>query len=229
MNNKLLLHSCCAVCSSHVISVLAQEYDLSVFYYNPNIWPREEYEHRKSEQIRLINTAPFCSNVKYFDEEYDHSEYLACVNGLEKEPEGGLRCTECFRMRLERTAQFAKENNFDLFCTTLTVSPHKNSEIINAIGEEKQSGSSSSKNEKKELQASKCQVALSNELGCKDTCLFADLFSPEVKEIIVKIKNEQGMEWVETEVKPKLEKLWREIDEVLVAAQIMLDFKNNGD
>ena len=136
MNNKLLLHSCCAVCSSHVISVLAQEYDLSVFYYNPNIWPREEYEHRKSEQIRLINTAPFCSNVKYFDEEYDHSEYLACVNGLEKEPEGGLRCTECFRMRLERTAQFAKKNNFDLFCTTLTVSPHKNSEIINAIGEE---------------------------------------------------------------------------------------------
>ena len=102
-------------------------------------------------------------------------------------------------------------------------------DFINAIGEEKQSGSSSSKNEKKELQASKCQVALSNELGCKDTCLFVYLFSPEAKEIIVKIKNEQGMEWVETEVKPKLEKLWREIDEVLVAAQIMLDFKNNGD
>ena len=72
-------------------------------------------------------------------------------------------------------------------------------------------------------------TASSNELGCKDTCLFANLFSPEAKEIIVKIKNEQGMEWVETEVKPKLEKLWREIDEVLVAAQIMLDFKNNGD
>ena len=81
-----------------------------------------------------------------------------------------------------------------------------------------------SKNEKKELQASKCQASSSNELGCKDTCLFADLFPPGAKEIIIV----QGMEWVEAELKPKLEKLWREINEVLVA-QIMLDFKNNGE
>ena len=99
---------------------------------------------------------------------------------------------------------------------------------VNAKGKEKQAGSSSSKNEKKELQASKCQAASSNELGCKDNCLFADLFSPKAKEIIVEIINEQGMEWVETEVKPKLEKLWREINEELVA-QIMLDLKNNCD
>ena len=101
-------------------------------------------------------------------------------------------------------------------------------DLVNAKGKEKQVGSSSSKNEKKELQASKCQAASSNELGCKDNCLFADLFSPGAKEIIVEIINEQGMEWVETEVKPKLEKLWREINEELVA-QIMLDLKNNCD
>ena len=136
MKEKLLLHSCCAVCSSHVIYTLAQDYDLSVFYYNPNIWPKEEYEHRKEEQIRLLNEASFCKNVKYYDLDYDHSEYLECIKGLEKEKEGGLRCTECFRLRLEKTAVYGKENNFDLFCTTLTVSPHKNSEIINLIGEE---------------------------------------------------------------------------------------------
>ena len=134
MKEKLLLHSCCAVCSSHVIYVLAKEYDLSIFYYNPNIWPIEEYEHRKKEQIRLLRIAPFCSDVTYYDMDYDHQEYLEAVKGLESEKEGGLRCNECFRLRLEKTALFAKEHNFDMFCTTLTVSPHKNSEVINRIG-----------------------------------------------------------------------------------------------
>ena len=134
MKEKLLLHSCCAVCSSHVIYVLAKDYDLSIFYYNPNIWPIEEYEHRKKEQIRLLRIAPFCSDVTYYDMDYDHQEYLEAVKGLESEKEGGLRCNECFRLRLEKTALFAKEHNFDMFCTTLTVSPHKNSEVINRIG-----------------------------------------------------------------------------------------------
>ena len=134
MKEKLLLHSCCAVCSSHVIYVLANDYDLSVFYYNPNIWPVEEYDHRKSEQIRLLSTAPFCKGVNYYDMDYDHQEYLEAVKGLEHEKEGGLRCNECFRLRLEKTAVYAKEHNFDVFCTTLTVSPHKNSEVINKIG-----------------------------------------------------------------------------------------------
>ena len=116
---------------------------------------------------------------------------------------------------------------------------------FNAEGKEKKAGLSSSKNEKKELQASKCQACSLNELGCKDTCLLAGLFSPEAKEIIVKIINEQGMEWLEAELKPKLEKLCREtgdevqvaqimlnlkkIDEEVLAAQIMFDFKNKGD
>ena len=80
---KLLLHSCCSVCSSHVISVLAPEYELSVFYYNPNIWPEDEYIHRKEEQIRLLQEADFCCGVSYYDLDYDHNEYLECVKGLE--------------------------------------------------------------------------------------------------------------------------------------------------
>ena len=133
---KLLLHSCCSVCSSHVISVLAPDYELGIFYYNPNIWPRDEYEHRKSEQIRLLREADFCTGVSYFDLDYDHTEFLDYVKGLEKEPENGARCTECFRLRLEKTARFAKENGFDCFCTTLSVSPHKNSAVINTVGQE---------------------------------------------------------------------------------------------
>ena len=133
---KLLLHSCCSVCSSHVISVLAPEYELSVFYYNPNIWPEDEYIHRKEEQIRLLQEADFCCGVGYYDLDYDHNEYLECVKGLENEPENGARCSVCFRLRLEKTASFALDHGFDCFCTTLTVSPHKNSAVINAIGEE---------------------------------------------------------------------------------------------
>ena len=136
VKQSLLLHSCCAVCSSHVLYVLSQEYDVTVFYYNPNIWPEEEYLHRKSEQIRLINEAAFCSEVKYVDRDYDHDEYLAYVHGLESEPEGGKRCEKCFELRLGETAKYASENGFELFCTTLTVSPHKNAPLINRIGNE---------------------------------------------------------------------------------------------
>ena len=94
IKEKMLLHSCCSVCSSHVISVLAPEYDLSVFYYNPNIWPEAEYEHRKAEQIRLLREADFCEGVGYFDLDYDHGEFLDFVRGLEKEPENGARCRD---------------------------------------------------------------------------------------------------------------------------------------
>ena len=133
---KMLLHSCCAVCSAHVISVLAPQYDLAVFYYNPNIFPQAEYELRKREQQRLLREAGYCEGVGYFDLDYDHSEFLACAKGLEAEKEGGARCTECFRLRLEATAKFAAQHGFTHICTTLTVSPHKNAELLNALGEE---------------------------------------------------------------------------------------------
>ncbi len=129
---RLLLHSCCAPCSSHCLSVLTPLAKVSVLYFNPNIYPREEYEKRKSEQKRLIESA--FPEVELLDADYDHDAFLRAAAGLEEEREGGARCEKCFRLRLERAAREAKAGGFDLFATTLTVSPHKNAPLINAIG-----------------------------------------------------------------------------------------------
>lgn len=129
---RLLLHSCCAPCSSHCLSVLAPLAKVSVLYFNPNIYPREEYEKRKSEQKRLIESA--FPEAELLDADYDHDAFLRAAAGLEGEREGGARCEKCFRLRLERAAREAKAGGFDLFATTLTVSPHKNAPLINAIG-----------------------------------------------------------------------------------------------
>lgn len=129
-HNKLLLHSCCGPCSSSVIERLRDYFDITVIYYNPNIEPKEEYEKRKSEQLRLLNEL----GIKFMDIDYLNNEYHEKVKGYENEPENGLRCSLCFELRLDKTASKAKENNFDYFGTTLTVSPHKNSKIINEIG-----------------------------------------------------------------------------------------------
>ena len=129
-HNKLLLHSCCGPCSSSVIERLRDYFDITVIYYNPNIEPKEEYEKRKSEQLRLLNEL----GIKFMDIDYLNNEYHEKVKGYENEPENGLRCPLCFELRLDKTASKAKENNFDYFGTTLTVSPHKNSKIINEIG-----------------------------------------------------------------------------------------------
>lgn len=130
---KLLLHSCCGPCSTTVLSFLKDYFDITVLYYNPNIEPLAEYEKRKSEQIRFINELndPY---VKFRDCDYDNVSFKNATVGLEKEKEGGARCSVCFKLRLEKTAQLAKDENFDYFGTTLTVSPYKNSRIINEIG-----------------------------------------------------------------------------------------------
>lgn len=128
---KLLLHSCCAPCSSAVLERVREYFDVCVIYYNPNIFPQEEYEKRKSEQIKLLSEL----NVNYLDCDYNHNEFLSQVQGLENEPEGGKRCNKCFYLRLDYVAKIAKEHNFDFFGTTLTISPHKNEQVINQIGE----------------------------------------------------------------------------------------------
>jgi len=131
---KILLHSCCAPCSSYVITFLSNYFDITVLYYNPNIYPFEEYEKRKKEQIKLINTLKTKNKLNYLDCDYDNELYNEKILGFEQCKEGGNRCSICFNLRLEKTAILAKKNNYDYFCSTLTVSPHKNSKLINEIG-----------------------------------------------------------------------------------------------
>ncbi len=130
----LLLHSCCAPCSSYVIEYLSQYFSITVFYYNPNISPEAEYRFRSSEQKRLIAEMPVKYPVKYIDEEYDSRQFFDAVKGLEKEPEGGKRCEKCFELRLGRTVRLAREMGFDYVTTTLTISPLKDAQLLNKIG-----------------------------------------------------------------------------------------------
>lgn len=127
---KLLLHSCCGPCSTVCIERLKDSFDLTIFYFNPNIEPQEEYEKRKAEQKKVCKFF----GVPFVDCDYDNDGWREAVKGFEKEPEGGARCEKCFAFRLLRTARFAKENHFDLFSTTLTVSPYKNTELVNRVG-----------------------------------------------------------------------------------------------
>ncbi len=133
---KILLHSCCGPCSSYVIKELCQYLKVTIFYYNPNIEPIEEYEKRKEEQIKLIKEYQKENMpVDFLDFEKNETDFfLDYVKGFEEEKEGGARCPKCFRLRLAKTADYASYYGYDFFGTTLTVSPHKNAEQINQIG-----------------------------------------------------------------------------------------------
>lgn len=131
---KLLLHTCCAPCSSSVITRLSEYFDITVFYYNPNIEPQEEYELRKEEQKRFLKEINL--GIKFEDCDYENEKFKSISKGLEQLPEGGYRCHECYKLRLIKTANKAKELKYDYFGTTLTVSPYKNSQVLNKIGEE---------------------------------------------------------------------------------------------
>lgn len=131
---RLLLHSCCGPCSSYVITYLTKYFDITILYYNPNIFPYDEYLKRKEEQIRLINEIDTENSLDIKDCDYDNDLYENLIKGLEKEPERGKRCNVCYLMRLDKTAALAKENEYDFFCTTLSVSPYKNANLINEYG-----------------------------------------------------------------------------------------------
>lgn len=133
---RLLLHSCCAPCSSYVLEYLASQFEISVFYYNPNITGAEEYKKRAEELARLIREMPLAKDVRLIEGTYEPERFLEAVKGLEEEPEGGLRCEECFRLRLMEAADAARREGCDYFATTLTISPKKNADTINRIGEE---------------------------------------------------------------------------------------------
>ena len=129
---SLLLHSCCAPCSTAVITRLKDYFDVTIFYYNPNIEPLGEYLKRKEEQKRIVSKF----GIKFLDCDYENEIFKSISKGLEDLPEGGYRCHKCYELRLTKTALTAKENNFEYFGTTLTVSPYKNSQVLNAIGKD---------------------------------------------------------------------------------------------
>ncbi len=131
---RLLLQACCAPCSSYVLEYLSKYFDITVYYYNPNISPESEFEKRFSEIKRLIKEMPLENEVKLIKGVYRYEDFLDVAEGLEDEPEGGERCFKCYRLRLEKTAEMARDEGFDYFCTTLSISPLKNSQKINKIG-----------------------------------------------------------------------------------------------
>lgn len=133
---KLLLHSCCAPCSSYVLLYLTKYFDITIFYYNPNITDSQEFEKRLNEQIRLVNEITKENKINIIKGKYEKEKFEEMVKGLEKEKEGGARCFKCYHLRLEETAKLAKEKGYDYFTTTLSISPYKNSSKINEIGEE---------------------------------------------------------------------------------------------
>ena len=133
---KLLLHACCAPCSSYVLSYLSEFFDITLYFYNPNITPREENDFRAEELRRLCREMPLPRIPEIIVEEYEPEKFYEAVQGMEALPEGGARCAICYRLRLEKTAQKAREIGADYFTTTLTISPYKRAEWLNAIGSE---------------------------------------------------------------------------------------------
>lgn len=133
---RLLLHSCCAPCSSYCLEYLSRYFAITVLYYNPNISPREEFLKRAEEQRRLISELPAENPVELVVDDYNPNDFFSAVKGLEDCKEGGKRCFVCYRLRLERAARYAAAHGFDYFCSTLSISPLKNAQKLNEIGEE---------------------------------------------------------------------------------------------
>ncbi|MCD7825385.1 MAG: epoxyqueuosine reductase QueH [Clostridiaceae bacterium] len=131
---RLLMHSCCAPCSSYCLHYLAEYFRITVFYYNPNISPQEEYRKRVAEQKRLIQQLPAKYSISFAEGVYDPERFYRMAEGMEELQEGGERCFACYELRQRKAAEYAKENGFDYFTTTLSVSPHKNAQKLNEIG-----------------------------------------------------------------------------------------------
>ena len=133
---SLLLHACCAPCSSYVLEYLSQFFSITVFYYNPNITEEPEYRKRVAEEQRLISQLPAKNKISFIEGRYDPERFFEMAKGKEDIPEGGARCFDCYRLRIAETADIAKQHGFDYFTTTLSISPLKNAQKLNEIGGE---------------------------------------------------------------------------------------------
>lgn len=164
---RILLQSCCAPCSSYVLERLMPYFDITIFYYNPNIEPKEEYEKRKQEEKNFIAQLQGPHKLDMIDCDYDNELFHEVVKGLEQEKEGGARCFKCYDLRLRATAIKAKEGHYDYFATTLTVSPYKNATKLNEIGYEleKEFGISYLPSDFKKKNGYKRSIELSKEYG----------------------------------------------------------------
>lgn len=162
---SLLLHSCCGPCSSYVLEYLSHYFKITVFYFNPNIYPKEEYYFREKEQEDLIKMMPFDNPVSFIPAPYIPEDYYKAVRGHEQDPERGGRCTICYEQRLEETAKKAKEKGFDFFTTTLSISPYKDAQRLNEIGKrmEEKYGVEYLYSDFKKRQGFKRSIELSNE------------------------------------------------------------------
>lgn len=131
----LLLHSCCAPCSSYVLEYLSNYFKITIFYYNPNIYPEEEYRYRAKEQREFLDKIPQKYPISFIEGHYEPQEFYQTIKGYEKEKEGGERCYLCYELRLRFAMEMAEEKGFDYYTTTLSISPHKNAKWLNEIGE----------------------------------------------------------------------------------------------
>lgn len=163
----VLLHSCCGPCSSSVVEYLTQFFDVTLLWYNPNLFPEEEYSKRLAALQELLEKMDLSEKVKILIEPWQSEDYYAVISGVEEEPEGGKRCERCFALRLKKCAETAKKNGFDYFCSTLTVSRHKNAILINNIGENaaKEAGSVWLPSDFKKRNGENRSVELSEQLG----------------------------------------------------------------
>ena len=164
---KLLLHSCCAPCSSYVLEYLSQYFEITVFYYNPNIYPEQEYRKRVIEQEALIRSMNCRYPITFLEGNYEKDKFYEIAKGLEEEPEGGERCRRCYRLRLRAAALAAKEGGYDYVTTTLSISPMKKADWLNEIGQEEaeQQGVSYLLSDFKKKNGYKRSVELSKEYG----------------------------------------------------------------
>ncbi|MCI8388731.1 MAG: epoxyqueuosine reductase QueH [Clostridiales bacterium] len=166
---RLLLHCCCAPCSSYVLEYLTDYFDITVFFYNPNITSREEYNKRAAEEKRLISLLPHSNSITFVEGSYEPERFIEQSCGFDQLPEGGERCFRCYRLRLAETAKYMSQHRdeYDYFCTTLTVSPHKNAAKLNEIGFElaDEYGVSYLPSDFKKREGYKRSIELSHEYG----------------------------------------------------------------
>lgn len=133
VKKRLLLHACCAPCASSVLERVTPYFDVTIYFYNPNITDRSEYLHRYNELLRFVSIV-YGDKIKVIDGGFEPTPFIEAARGLEDEPERGLRCDKCFYLRLKKTAELAKVGLYDYYCTTLSVSPHKNAQLLNELG-----------------------------------------------------------------------------------------------